>query len=56
MSLPSEQNWLVLQNLISDLTKKGYEIPKGINPEMGLIRSSISSYKRVSPLYSSVGV
>ena len=26
--------------------KKGYEIPKGINPEMGLIRSSISSYRR----------
>jgi hypothetical protein len=46
MSLPSEQNWLVLQNLISDLRQKGYEIPKGINPEMGLIRSSISSYKR----------
>lgn len=46
MSLPSEQNWLVLQNLIIDLTKKGYEIPNGINPEMGLIRSSISSYKR----------
>lgn len=46
MSLPSEQNWLVLQHLLSDLHKKGYEIPKGINPEMGLIRSSISSYKR----------
>ena len=46
MSLPSEQNWLVLFNLISDLTQKGYEIPEGINPEMGLIRSSISSYKR----------
>lgn len=46
MSLPSEQSWLVLFNLISDLTKKGYDIPKGINPEMGLIRSSISSYKR----------
>lgn len=46
MSLPSEQNWLVLQHLLTDLTKKGYEIPKGINPEMGLIRSSISSYKR----------
>ena len=46
MSLPSEQNWLVLQHLISDLTKKGYEIPKGINPEMGLIRSTISSYHR----------
>ena len=46
MSLPSEQNWLVLQNLITDLTKKGHEIPNGINPEMGLIRSAISSYKR----------
>ena len=46
MSLPSEQNWLVLQRLITDLAKKGYEIPKGINPEMGLIRSSISSYRR----------
>ncbi len=46
MSLPSEQNWLVLYNLISDLSKKGYEIPQGINPEMGLIRSSINSYKR----------
>ena len=46
MSLPCEQNWLVLFNLISDLTQKGYDIPQGINPEMGLIRSSISSYKR----------
>ena len=46
MSLPSEQNWLVLNNLIKDLTKKGYKIPDGITPEMGLIRSSISSYKR----------
>ena len=46
MRLPSEQYWLVLQHLISDLTKRGYDIPKGINPEMGLIRSSISSYKR----------
>jgi hypothetical protein len=46
MSLPSEQNWLVLNNLIKDLREKGYDIPKGINPEMGLIRSSISSYKR----------
>lgn len=46
MSLPSEQNWLVLNNLIKDLTSKGYKIPDGINPEMGLIRSSISSYHR----------
>ena len=46
MSLPSEQNWLVLHNLLTDLSKKGYDIPSGINPEMGIIRSSISSYKR----------
>ena len=46
MSLPSEQNWLVLQHLITDLNEKGYDIPEGINPEMGLIRSTISSYKR----------
>ncbi len=46
MRLPSEQNWLVIHHLITDLNKKGYEIPNGINYEMGLIRSSISSYKR----------
>lgn len=46
MSLPSEQNWLILNHLIKDLTKKGYTIPDGINPEMGIIRSTISSYKR----------
>ena len=46
MSLPSEQTWLVLNHLIKDLTKRGYKIPDGINPEMGIIRSSISSYKR----------
>ena len=46
MSLPSEQNWLVLNNLIKDLMDKGYEIPDGINPEMGIIRSTISSYHR----------
>jgi hypothetical protein len=46
MSLPSEQTWLVLNNLIKDLTSKGHQIPSGINPEMGIIRSSISSYKR----------
>ena len=48
MSLPSEQNWLIVFNLLTDLTKKGYDIPKGINPELGLIRSSISSYKKDS--------
>ena len=30
MSLPSEQNWLIVFNLLTDLNKKGYDIPKGI--------------------------
>lgn len=46
MSLPSEQTWLVLNKLIADLNKKEIEIPKDINPEMGLIKSSISFYKK----------
>ena len=46
MNLPSEQTWLILNHLITDLNEKGYQIPDGINPEMGLIRSTISSYKR----------
>lgn len=46
MSLPSEQNWLILDHLMKDLSKKGHKIPSGIGPEMGLIRSAISSYKR----------
>ena len=46
MSLPSEQNWLILNHLLQDLTKKGHDITNGVGPEMGLIRSSISSYKR----------
>ena len=32
--------------LLSCSSLKTIEIPKGINPEMGLIRSSVSSYKR----------
>lgn len=46
MSLPSEQIWLVLNKLIADLNKKEIEIPNDINPEMGLIKSSISFYKK----------
>lgn len=34
MSLPSEQNWLIVFNLLTDLNKKGYDIPKGISPEL----------------------
>ena len=41
-----KKDWLIVFNLLTDLNKKGYDIPKGINPELGLIRSSISSYKK----------
>lgn len=46
MSLPSEQNWLVLVKLLTDLKKKGFEIPEGFNSELSLIRSSINFYKK----------
>lgn len=46
MNVPSEQNWLVLVKLLTDLKKKGHEIPNEINPELGLIRSSINFYKK----------
>lgn len=46
MSLPSEQTWLILVDLLTDLNKKGFNIPKDINSELGLIRSSINVYKR----------
>ena len=41
MSLPSEQNWLVLNNLITDLIKRGYQIPQGTNPELVLIKETL---------------
>ncbi|MCC7553504.1 MAG: DUF2096 domain-containing protein [Methanobacteriaceae archaeon] len=46
MSLPSEQNWLVNVNLLTDLKKKGYEIPNYINKDIALARSSINFYKK----------
>ncbi|WP_409200748.1 DUF2096 domain-containing protein [Methanobrevibacter sp. DSM 116169] len=46
MSLPSEQNWLVIINLLTDLKKRGYEIPNQINKDISLARSSINFYKK----------
>jgi len=46
MNLPSEQNWLINVNLLTDLKKKGYEIPNHINKNIALARSSINFYKR----------
>jgi len=46
MSLPSEQNWLIIVNLLTDLKKKGYNLPKHINKDIALARSSINFYKK----------
>ena len=45
MNVPSEQNWLVLVKLLTDLKKKGYEIPDEHNSDLALARSSINFYK-----------
>ncbi|MCF0226882.1 MAG: DUF2096 domain-containing protein [Methanobrevibacter sp.] len=46
MNVPSEQNWLVLVKLLTDLKKKGYEIPDEHNSDLALARSSINFYKK----------
>ena len=46
MNVPSEQNWLVLVKLLTDLKKKGYEIPDEFNSDLALARSSINFYKK----------
>lgn len=44
--LPIEQSWMITVDLLSDLQKKGYEIPHTINTELGIVRSQIGFYKR----------
>ena len=46
MNLPSEQIWLVLVKLLTDLKKKNHEIPHEFNSDLALARSSINTYKR----------
>ena len=46
MNLPSEQIWLVLVKLLTDLKKKNYQIPNEFNSDLALARSSINIYKR----------
>lgn len=46
MSLPSEQNWIINVNLLTDLKKKGHDVPSHINKNIALARSSINFYKK----------
>ena len=45
-TLPIEQSWLVIANLSSELHKKGIQIPKAINKDLGLVKSQIGFYKK----------
>ncbi|MDR1721900.1 MAG: DUF2096 domain-containing protein [Methanobrevibacter sp.] len=44
MSLPVEQTWLILVDLLTDLKKKGVIIPPTMNRDLGLVKSSVSFY------------
>lgn len=44
-SLPVEQTWMVLVELLTDLRKKGVEIPRGITKDIQMAKTTINFYK-----------
>ncbi|MDR2874080.1 MAG: DUF2096 domain-containing protein [Methanobrevibacter sp.] len=44
MTLPIEQTWLTLVDLLTALKKKGVIVPSTLNRDLGLVKSSISVY------------
>ena len=44
--LPIEQTWLILVDLLTDLKKRGVDVPNSINKEISLLKTSINFYKR----------
>ena len=44
--LPIEQTWLILVDLLTDLKKKGFDVPKSVNKDISLLKTSINFYKR----------
>lgn len=44
--LPIEQTWLILVELLTDLKKKGKDVPNSINKEISLLKTSINFYKK----------
>ncbi|KZX11755.1 DUF2096 domain-containing protein [Methanobrevibacter filiformis] len=46
MSLPVEQTWLILVNLLTDLKKRNVNVPVSINKNISLLKTSINFYKR----------
>ncbi len=43
--LPAEQTWLVLVELLTDLRKKGVEIPKRVTKNVQMAKTTINFYK-----------
>lgn len=43
--LPAEQTWLVLVELLTDLRRKGFEIPKKITRNIQMAKTTINFYK-----------
>ena len=43
--LPAEQTWLVLVELLTDLRKKGIEVPKEITKNIQMAKTTINFYK-----------
>lgn len=44
-SLPVEQTWMILVDLLTDLKKKDVEIPPGLNRDIQLAKATINFYK-----------
>ena len=44
--LSIEQNWLILVELLTDLKKRGLDIPNSVNKDISLLKTSINFYKK----------
>jgi len=44
--LPIEQTWLILVELLTDLKKRGIDIPNSLNKDISLLKTSINFYKK----------
>ena len=44
--LPIEQNWLILVELLTDLKKRGMDIPNSVNKDISFLKTSINFYKK----------
>lgn len=44
MELPIEQTWLVLVEMLTDLKKRGKEIPSNVNKDVNTVKSLINFY------------